>query len=724
MICLIHPIKIRVSIKMKISISKAFILLPLATLIGMLLVALLGLMDFKDSLLDDRKIKTRQLVETAHALIAHFQQAQLPEADAKAAASAAIKALRYENTEYFWIHDQSKPVPRMIMHPTVPALDGKVLDADKFNRARRIQAGADGPSRDLGSMMNLFQAMNQVIQEAGQGFVTYDWPKPLPGGGTTEQTFPKLSFVKVVKGWDWVVGSGIYIDDVEAAFSIEAKRKILLVGVLLSLFGLLVWQVRRALFINLGGELEVARALAEQVAAGKLRTQIPLRDGDQDSFLYSMEAMRRQLVEVVRGILKNSASITASVNKLTAESSEMGVTLKMQINSNDAVRDAIHGVKDQGLVVVELARRTLDHSDRVATLSVDGESRVRAAVTGMQRIAESVARSSEEVKHLAASSEAIGGIANIIRGIADQTNLLALNAAIEAARAGEMGRGFAVVADEVRSLARRTGEATADITRMILAIQTDTQRSVERMDAVGPELSLGAEQARDAARLLEHIKAESGTARQQISELSETLGIQLRQAESVVHQVDQMMDLSARTEAIIREATATSQDLERSVDDLDSLVKIFDVDNDLVLAASQSSIPSLLVWNDALSVGIAEIDHQHRRLIELANQLNQAMRAGSGRDSLGRILDELTNYVATHFRYEEQLMQTHHYENTAQHTREHQSLASQVEDRKRRFQTGEALPVDLMIFLRDWLVHHIMGTDLTLGRALNAKGIH
>ena len=134
----------------------------------------------------------------------------------------------------------------------------------------------------------------------------------LPGGGTTEQTFPKLSFVKVVKGWDWVVGSGIYIDDVEAAFWIEAKRKILLVGILLSLFGLLVWQVRRALFINLGGELEVARALAEQVAAGKLRTQIPLRDGDQDSFLYSMEAMRRQLVEVVRGILKNSASITAS----------------------------------------------------------------------------------------------------------------------------------------------------------------------------------------------------------------------------------------------------------------------------------------------------------------------------------------------------------------------------------------------------------------------------
>lgn len=115
----------------------------------------------------------------------------------------SIKAMRYAGgTGYFWINDNTLPYPTMVMHPTVPSLDGMVLDDPKFNNA-------------LGKDQNLFQAFAEVTRDEGAGFVDYLWPKPTPNGLTPR--LPKMSFVKVHEPTGWIIGSGVYIDNIDEA---------------------------------------------------------------------------------------------------------------------------------------------------------------------------------------------------------------------------------------------------------------------------------------------------------------------------------------------------------------------------------------------------------------------------------------------------------------------------------------------------------------------------
>ena len=143
------------------------------------------------------------VVDVASGIIANLMQSvtegTITSEEAKAQAMKAIKDIRYDNgTGYIWINDTAKPFPRMVMHPTVPALDGKILDDPKFNCA-------------LGKKENLFVAFRDVTERDGEGFVDYLWPKPTKEGLTEDQ--PKLSFVRLIKEWDWIIGTGIYVDD-------------------------------------------------------------------------------------------------------------------------------------------------------------------------------------------------------------------------------------------------------------------------------------------------------------------------------------------------------------------------------------------------------------------------------------------------------------------------------------------------------------------------------
>jgi methyl-accepting chemotaxis protein len=197
-------------------------------------------------MLDDRKVKTRHLVESAHSVVMHYQNLQksgsLSEEEAKAAAMQTVKALRYEGKEYFWINDQTQPVPVMVMHPTVPALDGKVLDSTKFNSATSQQFGLDAPAQLTDGKKNIFVAFSEVATQSGSGFVNYNWPKPIAGGGTTTELFEKLSYVQKIEGWNWVIGSGIYIDDLEAIFWQRATQFSLMVALVMALLALVIYR--------------------------------------------------------------------------------------------------------------------------------------------------------------------------------------------------------------------------------------------------------------------------------------------------------------------------------------------------------------------------------------------------------------------------------------------------------------------------------------------------
>jgi methyl-accepting chemotaxis protein len=152
----------------------------------------------RSQMLADRQAKIQQMIDVGYGILANYHRletgGQLTHEQAQAAAIAEIKGLRYDKVEYFWINDM---VPRMVMHPIKPELDGKDLSTMK------------DPAGNY-----LFNGFVEVVKRNGAGFYSYLWPKP-----GFEQPVPKISFVKGFEPWGWIIGTGIYLDDVAAVFS-------------------------------------------------------------------------------------------------------------------------------------------------------------------------------------------------------------------------------------------------------------------------------------------------------------------------------------------------------------------------------------------------------------------------------------------------------------------------------------------------------------------------
>jgi hemerythrin len=133
---------------------------------------------------------------------------------------------------------------------------------------------------------------------------------------------------------------------------------------------------------------------------------------------------------------------------------------------------------------------------------------------------------------------------------------------------------------------------------------------------------------------------------------------------------------------------------------------------------------AMMEWSPAFSVKIKKFDDQHKKLVELLNQLHDAMKSGQGNAMLGVVLQSLITYTATHFKEEEQVMQAKGYPDLAAHKAEHQKLVTKVLDLQKQFQSGSSvLTMTVLSFIKDWLVSHIQGVDKKYGVYLNAKGI-
>ncbi len=133
---------------------------------------------------------------------------------------------------------------------------------------------------------------------------------------------------------------------------------------------------------------------------------------------------------------------------------------------------------------------------------------------------------------------------------------------------------------------------------------------------------------------------------------------------------------------------------------------------------------ALFEWTDTLSVQIDSIDMQHKKLVDLINQLHDAMRAGKGKDVLGATLDELINYTRYHFTYEEGLLKKVGYTDFVNHKSEHIKFTQQVVDLNEKYKSGNGmLTIEVMNFLKSWLNQHITGTDKKYAAQVKAKGI-
>lgn len=171
-----------------------------------------GYQFYKHATLERRKRELKNIVELSLSHLsenyADYRAGRLTLREAQRSALDEIRLLRYDQgVGYLWVNNVEKPIPRMLMHPTLPQLNNEILNNPMFNTA-------------LGRNENLFAAAARLCEEHGEGYVDYLWPKPTPSGLTAQQ--PKVSYVKLFSPWDWVVGTGVYIDDIEA----EAQRRL------------------------------------------------------------------------------------------------------------------------------------------------------------------------------------------------------------------------------------------------------------------------------------------------------------------------------------------------------------------------------------------------------------------------------------------------------------------------------------------------------------------
>ena len=223
------------------SILKKMLIVGFSALLALIVLSTLFLIDEKNVIIDEKKSKLINLVEIPFSLIEaeykDFLAGKIDEDTAKKNALDAIKKVRYDSTNYMWINDMTLPYPTMIMHPIATTLDGKVLNSERFNCATELEFSNNKIMKTDGKK-NLFQSFVEVTNQGNDGFVKYLWPKPTADGKNTEELYEKLSYVKKFEKWGWVIGSGIYIDDIDEQFNnnlIGISIMVLIIGLVFSI---------------------------------------------------------------------------------------------------------------------------------------------------------------------------------------------------------------------------------------------------------------------------------------------------------------------------------------------------------------------------------------------------------------------------------------------------------------------------------------------------------
>ncbi len=500
------------------------------------------------------------------------------EAQFKEDARRQIANLRFgpAGDDYFFIIDTDANI---IMHPINPDLDGKNMQNFK------------DPKGNF-----LFVDMVKVAREKKEGFVEYYWPKP-----GEQEPIRKLSFVKLFEEWGWIVGTGIYMDDIDKAMAVQkqsfaetvAEQRTWIIAisvVMIVLAGIIISLITRKLV----APIRAAAGMLQDIAQGEgdltKRLVVSTRDELAEMAKW-FNIFVEKLQEIIQGMAGDSEKMQRSAHSLSAISGEM---TKGSANTSAKAGSVAAAMEQMSANMANVSRSMEETTGGVnvvaaaveemtATINEIAETSEKARLI-TDKAVKQAAESSVRVDELGVSAQEISKVLETISDISDQVDLLALNATIEAARAGEAGKGFAVVAGEIKELAKQTAEATDEIKGRIEGIQRNTDAAVTQIRSISSIVGENSEIVNNIATAVEEQSVTASEISQSVATISQGIqDVNINVAESsavsqdVAREIAEVNQAASEMSSNSAEVSGNAERLSKLADGLAGLVSTFKV---------------------------------------------------------------------------------------------------------------------------------------------------
>ncbi|WP_319779259.1 bacteriohemerythrin [Maridesulfovibrio sp.] len=473
---------------------------------------------------------------------------------------------------------------------------------------------------------------------------------------------------------------------------------------------------------------EAVHTLAEkflnaQNESDSLRSQLATAETEIEKCQKEL-AKQKDVLESINKSAANAGGISgklfAGIEELSAQVNQVNSGMELQ---RDRITETATAMEEMNSTVLEVAQNAglaASSSAQSKDNAVHGAQGVFEAIQSFEQIKETILNLKETMGTLGEQADNIGQIMTVITDIADQTNLLALNAAIEAARAGEAGRGFAVVADEVRKLAEKTMDATKGVGEAVSKIQDNARENIAAVESAAEDIVNSTEAAAKSGELMEAIVGIVDETNTQVESIAAASEEQSAASEEINMAISDVARVASETSEGMSASAHALNEIASVVEELDSIVQ--GISSGRIVDTSSGKI---VEWSDDLSVHVRTIDEHHMTLLDLINELYRAMRQRKADTVIGEVAERLLEYTIYHFGYEEKIFDKHGYPEKEPHKKLHKTFIQKIADFKKDVDAGKVTSsTEIIRFLKDWLIKHIMVVDAKYTDFMHEHGYH
>lgn len=419
--------------------------------------------------------------------------------------------------------------------------------------------------------------------------------------------------------------------------------------------------------------------------------------------------------------ISGSSQQVASVNRdLQAASMEQLDTLLETVSASHQINSMISRTKDGTQTLSIEAEELKNISQKGSTII---EKMVESSLSmkeGNEHFKNEIEKSMGELSESLNIIKEIANKTQLINDIVFQTKLLSFNASVEAARAGEHGKGFTIVAEEIGKLAQMSGKSADEIstivTRSVSSINSAIETAKARVEKITVEGQNRNNQTYESSKNCELVFKDISERINTINTMLEGINVAAVEQSTGIVQLDNAIE--KLQEVADRNRLVASQTTEHAIEFEIQSRKIVEINQTI---AEQNHFDTYkkpriqkFIWNDKLIIGVNEMDNEHKVLVEKINSLVEELEAQYTRKDTPKLMSsfsDLANYTIKHFKDEEAFMQSIAYPQLASHKKIHEKLLNQVGAYGEKIQKGNLNDKELISFLRNWLISHIMGVD-------------